>query len=452
MTAIAQHSISRTAEHGGRRKRFRWNTNLFVAPALISLAVIFVQVFPSVKYPNPVKGLNNSILTSSHSEMALTRARPSIAYCISISFCMPNQIYSMSSINEGAAVLAHSIQQIHEHSNYDYKLYAIVFSSGRTRECSKHLVNYGYELFEQEIPIDIKELKETKPSFFKLLKERGCCGARELMKLIPFQFVQHDLVMHLDNDMIFLQPIDELFDAMLSNDATTFQNIVTMGQQPLPTRIDVMFTRDYLQPNRNEPTSWKKFPIQGGFILAKPSLTLYQEMVHTVSQGNFTIENGWEGSKVGNFYGDAQVQGLFAFIWGYKYHENAVELDRCIYNTHIEDDGIMCKNSSQRNCDDCSQTPFDQIKFIHFTTCQKPWTCGLPWRKNASHSQCRKGHRSWFQMRKAIEVKYSLQVRLPESHEQEWTLGYCQVYPSNETAYVPMHVPGEPVVAMTNDT
>lgn len=370
-----------------------------------------------------------------------TRA-PSIAYCISISFCQSGQVHSRASTHDGPAVLAHSIQQIHQHSKYDYKLYAFVFPD-QSKVCSKHLEHYGYELLERGLPFDLQHLKETKPDFFRFMKTRGCCGAREFMKLFTFQLDQHDLVVHLDNDVLFLQPIDELFDAMLSTDATQFNNrIVTMGQRPLPTTIDAMFTRDYLQPNLNEPTAFEKFPVQGGFFLTKPNHTLYNEMVDSVRRGNFSLHSGWEGSKVGNFYGDAQIQGLLAYMWGYKYPQHAVELDRCLYNTHIEDDGILCQKSTQKQCNDCTQTPLDQIKWIHYTTCQKPWKCMLPWWKDPP-TRCREGHRAWFQMRKAVEAKYGIPpAMLPSSsHEQEWTLGYCREYPSNETSYVPLGVP-----------
>jgi len=43
----------------------------------------------------------------------------------------------------------------------------------------------------------------------------GCCGACELLKFRMFELTQHALVVHVDLDSLLLQPLDELFDAMV---------------------------------------------------------------------------------------------------------------------------------------------------------------------------------------------------------------------------------------------
>jgi hypothetical protein len=79
-----------------------------------------------------------------------------------------------------------------------------------------------------------------------------------------------------DGDVIILKPLDELFDAIRSND---FAGVATLHNSTSnPDRIDFLFTRDYVQMSKlaTDPT---KFGVQGGFFVVRPNTTIFSEMI-----------------------------------------------------------------------------------------------------------------------------------------------------------------------------
>jgi hypothetical protein len=52
----------------------------------------------------------------------------------------------------------------------------------------------------------------------------------------------------------------------------------------------------------------KIFPVQGGFLVVRPDMRVYKELVDLVKKGDFDENNGW-GGVVGKFYGSMTIQG-----------------------------------------------------------------------------------------------------------------------------------------------
>lgn len=63
----------------------------------------------------------------------------------------------------------------------------------------------------------------------------------------------------------------------------------------------------------------------------------------------------------------------------------AKEVDRCVYNNMF--DNPECKNAS-----------IPMIKNVHFTVCQKPWTCTT----HAKNAACTPFMEKWFQLRREV--------------------------------------------------
>ncbi|CAM9922092.1 unnamed protein product [Ectocarpus fasciculatus] len=150
----------------------------------------------------------------------------------------------------------------------------------------------------------------------------------------------------------------------------------------------------------------KALPVQGGFLLVRPDLRVYDELraiityvQHVVCfrQGNWRVGPGWRGSHIGYFYGGATIQGLLAYYYNIIAPGNATEVDRCVYN-HMSDSDecrserytvvATTENSPQEQNADRGGTdrgPTDgrgaertpsAIKSVHFTqSCKKPWLC-----------------------------------------------------------------------------
>lgn len=237
---------------------------------------------------------------------------------------------------EGAAVLKYSIDLTSIHGpkggKYDYKMY--ILHHPDALECSLPLVDLGFELLERPTPINVSDIKGD------VLRERivnnGCCGEKELIKLEAFRLTQHPVVIHLDLDVLVMQPMDPAIDLMLhpkqqaSQNKEQLESFLMWPDKPIPEEISLMFTKDYnvVAPRRPDK------PFQGGFFMIKPSLDTYNEFIRIVREGDYRDDRkgrGW-GGKVGPFHGGMTIQGLLPWYYEYLHPNQAVELNRCVYN------------------------------------------------------------------------------------------------------------------------
>ena len=295
-------------------------------------------------------------------------AKAVIAYAISITSCPENA----PNVFDGPAILSHSIHKVSIRQNasqYDYRLYAFVFPDAAN--CSHLLEVLGYKVLIRDRPFQLGEIQSE--SYKTAIEEKGCCGSSEFVKLWAFTLIDHAIVVHTDTDVFFLKPLDAVFDAMLASDASTHW-LATMGGTPLPSKIDFLFTRDYLQ--RSQITnSTKKYGVQGGFFVARPDLKVFHEMQATIVRGHYSHRHGWENLSYGGYWGSSQIQGFLSYFYGEVHPEHAVELNRCLYNTMVHDppkaDG-RCR-TGEETCEDCQETPLSDMITVHLTTCLKPW-------------------------------------------------------------------------------
>lgn len=347
--------------------------------------------------------------------------RTTIGYATSIAFCPSGKANTANihGVTEGPSILAHSIARSHEHSKYDYKLYAIVHPS--SLDCVKEHLN-DYTILERDSPVNPKDVQSKE--YARLIKfGSGCCGAREFLKLYVYT-LQEDIVVHLDYDIIMLQPMDELYDAMLSQDASSHTSIQRPRNDTIPNRVDVFFTRDYIQNNPLAVDQPLKYAFQGGFFMVRPNISLFEEMIDIIQRGNYNDKTGWENSRIGGFYGAAQIQGFMAYIYSDLHPEHAVEVNRCIYNNLIYDEPRNHRGkcwTGEETCEDCRITPLEDMKLAHFAACPDPWYCELP---SASPERCRDVLTEWFRVRQSLDKDLGYSV--PHYHDDDWTLGYCR--------------------------
>ena len=91
----------------------------------------------------------------------------------------------------------------------------------------------------------------------------------------------------------------------------------------------VLFVNNYLD-NMVPPRSKYK-PVQGGFLVLRPDMKVYNEYKEIVKKGVEKEGQGW-GGKVGPFYGWMTFQGLIPYYYDVLHPNEGVELNRCIYN------------------------------------------------------------------------------------------------------------------------
>lgn len=347
-----------------------------------------------------------------------------IAYAISITSCPALNDTSTHSVFDGPAVLGYSIYRSSIRSNateskYDFELFAFVHPDAQ--ECAENLSKIGYNVLIRPTAVDVNRIKNKQ---YKIdIEAKGCCGSKEFMKLWAYTLVDYPIVVHLDTDCFLNKPFDELFDAMLTGNASEL-TLPTMFNKPLPPKIDFFFTRDYHQRSKIT-TDPSKYGVQGGFFVARPDLHLFQELRDSIERGNYTAEGGWTGNLYGGYWGSSQIQGFLSYFYGSVRSFSAVELNRCIFNSMTDDDPIFdgkCR-TGEIKCEDCRLTPLSEVVSFHMTTCWKPWQC--PKISKPHPVTCNDVHLAWFKLRQSLEIEWGIDV----PKDGWWfkrTLGYCK--------------------------
>lgn len=364
-----------------------------------------------------------------------------IAFCVVISSC------ESFSVTEGAAVLGYSIRRASIYGTlggrYDYKLYAVHHPDAYT--CSKQLEDIGYTLLERETPVRVQDIRGE--FLRKNIVSNGCCGENELLKLEAYTLIQHNVVVLLDVDALVLKPMDNLFDYMLKGikppeNETEFSYRNSLNF-PIPANSvpNLLYTLDYAMVAPIKKTK----PVQGGFLILRPNLTIYESLRQIVLEGDFRDQGGWKGIS-GKFYGSMTIQGLLSHYYTSALHNadtgleseasTAVEVNRCVYNnmassprTSPNAKGGGGPNkcfTGQETCEDCRMRLFEDIVSTHFTVCQKPWLCKRHAQKNPEHVLCRKFHGAWFSIRSEMEQSWGRSGRGNGTWELDLFQGYCR--------------------------
>ena len=342
------------------------------------------------------------------SERLVEARKMQIGYAITVTDCKLG-----GASLDGAAVLKHSIHLASHTSKYDYRLHAFVHPDAQA--CASLLSHLGYDVQILPSPVNVSDIRNVQ---LQKATKSGCCGIKEMMKLYSYLLTHVAIVVHLDVDTIMLKPLDDLFDLMLDSEFNR-SKIPAMWLSPdqFPFQIDFLFTRDYnmVDPPRRQP---HQVGVQGGFLVLRPNETDFRRLVEIVLDGaNFEIRHGWGGPelKYGGYYGAATVQGLSSYYFGHIEKGRALELNRCYYNSMVDDpmntvmvktrnDPITCR-TLQETCQDCRDTDMADIHTAHFTICGKPWWCGSHGNQpEEKHLRlCWELHREWHKIRFSLE-------------------------------------------------
>jgi hypothetical protein len=372
-----------------------------------------------------------------------------VAFAVSITGC------GADPITEGAAILRHAIHRASVHGplggRYDYELFAIYHP--QAKECATPLQQLGWNLLERPVFVNVTDIRGD------FLRERitknGCCGEKELIKLEAYTLTDYPIVVHLDLDVLVMKPMDDLFDMMLASsvhdgkvDARRYANILMQyPEQTTPDRINAFFTYDYNMVGVH--THYK--PVQGGLIVLRPDLKVYEEFRQIVLEGDFRSGDGgpggW-GGKVGPFHGSMTFQGIIPYFYNVLHPGQSLVLNRCVYNQMCDNprdkptvndkvDGA-CR-TGETDCEDCRSRPLEDVVTTHFTLCQKPWWC-LPHTQDAiQHRLCQKLTREWYRVRSELEQSWGRSGQGGGDYHKDVFFGYCEH--SGHTGYTPIQKP-----------
>lgn len=169
------------------------------------------------------------------------------------------------------------------------------------------LKRLGYIPLVRDTPVNISDIPKT--SWYRHHVEgENCCGSKEFIKLYAYTLTDYPVVVHWDLDVAVLQPLDDLFDAMIfpasSKEGRAARRNLAIQQpyhQKLPEQIDAFFTRDITSAR-----PWEEITaIQGGFVVARPSMEHFELYKEFILEANYTAGrgpgSGWGGLGYGGF-------------------------------------------------------------------------------------------------------------------------------------------------------
>jgi hypothetical protein len=136
-------------------------------------------------------------------------------------------------------------------------------------------------LIEKDLPLNVSDIKGDY--LREHIEKNGCCGATELLKLYAWSFTEYHRVVHLDMDSLVLDSMDELYGL----------------------DKDLLYTCDYGMMTKGSAAC----PVQGGFLVVRPSLKLFTELIDIVLEGDFRDGGAWGGTRIGWFWGGMTIQG-----------------------------------------------------------------------------------------------------------------------------------------------
>ncbi|CAB9524363.1 expressed unknown protein [Seminavis robusta] len=429
-----------------------------------------------------------SILPQNNTSADNTAKPVVIAHVVSLIKCA--EATSVTGFLDAAAVLRHSIHKTSVHtidpqtfqpvSKYSYQMYAIVHAEN----CANHargLAGLGYTTLMRHNPVNRSDI--INESYRHFVQYENCCGLDEFIKLYAYTLLDHPISVHWDMDVLVMQPLDELYDSMLydkdspQGQAARANLHLSYPLQPLPDRIDAFYTKDVTS---SQPWEMRQ-GVQGGFLVARPSLEIFQKYKDFITEGDYIKGRGngfgWGGLGFGGFQGAMAYQGATAYMYDIIYPGHAVPLNPCIYNQVVADvlwrgphamefhmqcrqyphEGYTFTNNTieYSACQDCRITPVADTKTVHYTACKKPWECIDPKPRRprdkahvyrlenlTNRTTCHLLFAEWFRTRREFEQLLARAVE-PATAEGQFLpdafLGYCK----KRWKYIPMVPPPE---------
>lgn len=315
---------------------------------------------------------------------------------------------------DGALVLGHSAKRVHDikygfNSEYEAELVAFVVPS--ITKSRVILQAYGWKILEKKLPVEISEIENEE--YATKMKNSGCCGADEFLKLWAYTLTEYHRVVHLDMDSVIFQNMDELYSI----------------------DKEMLFTGDY-----NMKAGSPVPPAQGGFLVVRPSLERFKEYQAIIKKGDHGSK-GWGGSGIGNFWGGQTIQGIVPYFYHSIHPDDGQLVNICVYNCMVDNPykphTEICLNGKQE-CQDCRLQKPELVKSAHFTICQKPWTC-TEHLNPKNKVLCEVLHKKWFELRDEFEKETSVDTsyRVMTTRFKN-SQGMCKRY--GDAGYIPIPI------------
>ncbi len=336
--------------------------------------------------------------------VSATASKKKIAYAITVTRDGP--------FVDGALVLGYAARKVHDESKgylSKYEADLVAFVAPTVIQARSILEANGWKVLAKSLPVALEDIQNQ--DYAMKMKDSGCCGADEFLKLWAFTLTEYHRVVHLDMDSIIFDSMDALYEL----------------------DKEMLFTGDY-----NMGPKSPAVPAQGGFLVVRPSMDTFREFQAIIRKGDYGGQ-GWEGSRIGGFWGGQTIQGIVPFFYAVKHPGKAQELNRCEYNCMV--DNPYYPNTSkcldkQPTCQDCRLQKPELVKSAHFTICQKPWTCTQHLNPK-NKVLCEIFHDKWFSLRNELELEMGVDVGYrKKGSKYKNSMGMCSGY--GDKKYIPI--------------
>jgi hypothetical protein len=267
----------------------------FVAGIVTFISVVNILVFNRNFLPKIGLQGENALNTKAK----IAHNATTVAFVVTITGCDTHFGREKFYAFDGAAVLAHSVHKNSIHGpnggKYDYDLY--VFHHPDASECAIPLKKLGYIVQERDTPVAMPDIRNEE--FRAHIQTSGCCGERELIKFEVFTLTEYPVAVLLDADTLVLKPLDRLFDSIIDAEKVPDLDDLMYHGIAIPERIDLLYTDD--NPAGN---AWLTImPTQGGFAVVRPNISVYNDIVEIVKEGDFRLDGSGWGGRIPMFWG-----------------------------------------------------------------------------------------------------------------------------------------------------
>lgn len=326
---------------------------------------------------------------------------------------------------DGALVLGYAAMKYHSAKHgypSKYTMDLVAFVTKKAVAVRPVLQQFGWKILERDLPVALDEIENQ--DYAQKMRDSGCCGADEFLKLWAYTLVDYDRVLHLDMDSIIFRNLDALFDI----------------------DKEFLFTGDYNMKG-GSPVP----PAQGGFLVIRPSMDTFREFQAIIRKGDHG-SRGWGGSRIGNFWGGQTIQGIMPYFYHVIHPDRGQEMNRCQYNNMVDNPYFpntkRCINGAL-TCEDCRASDPDQVYSAHFTICQKPWTCTQHLNPR-NMVVCEAFHLKWFALRDEFERLLGIDPSYRVAKTRfVGSKGMCRGY--GDDKYLPIPVQQVPTTLVSYD-
>jgi hypothetical protein len=222
------------------------------------------------------------------------------------------------------------------------------------------LAAYGWKVIEKKLPVELDEIENKE--YANKMRDSGCCGADEFLKLWAYTLTDYHRVVHLDMDStVFKNMVD---NHMASKSSLLLLSSMCLMQDELYS-IDkeFLYTGDWnMKGNSPVPPAQGSFTFKvysettlirllwtGGFLVIRPSMERFEEFRAVIRKGDYTGHSGWGGSHIGkcvavarqyschsnpwpplsgNFWGGETIQGILPYFYYSIHPGDALEVNR----------------------------------------------------------------------------------------------------------------------------